>query len=88
MLIHGDSNLLNSNTKLCNIYTKTQAMPNLKEYFLDEDYTKDVNVTNDTSMYDPLNEDGVDQEDGSLSYKIKLGDKRYKLSFDVNKKSN
>jgi hypothetical protein len=60
-------------------------MPNLKEYFLDEDYTKDVNVTNDTSMYDPLNEDGVDQEDGSLSYKIKLGDKRYKLSFDVNK---
>lgn len=60
-------------------------MSYLKDYFLGEDYTKDVNVNNDTSMYDPLNEDGVDQEDGSLSYKIKLGDKRYKLSFDVNK---
>lgn len=60
-------------------------MSYLKDYFLGEDYTKDVNVNNDTSMYDPLHEDGVDQEDGSLSYKIKLGDKRYKLSFDVNK---
>ena len=59
-------------------------MSYLKEYFLNEDYTKDVNVTNDTSMYDPLNEDGENQ-DGTLFYKIKLGDKRYKLSFDVNK---
>ena len=59
-------------------------MSYLKEYFLNEDYTKDVNVTNDTSMYDPLNEDG-DNQDGTLFYKIKLGDKRYKLSFDVNK---
>jgi len=84
MPTHGDSNLLNSNTKFCNIYTKTIPMNNLKEYFLDEDYTKDVNVTNDTSMYDPLNEDG-DNQDGTLFYKIKLGDKRYKLSFDVNK---
>ena len=84
MPIHGDLNLLKSNTKFYNIYTKTQAMSNLKEYFLDEDYTKDVNVTNDTSMYDPLNEDG-DNQDGTLFYKIKLGDKRYKLSFDVNK---
>jgi hypothetical protein len=49
-------------------------MNNLKEYFLDEDYTNDA-----------LKEDGVNQEDGSLSYKIKLGDKRYKLRFDVNK---
>ena len=49
-------------------------MNNLKEYFLDEDYTNDA-----------LKEDGVNQEDGSLSYKIKLGDKRYKLKFDVNK---
>jgi len=74
MLIHGDSNLLNSNTKFYNIYTKTIPMNNLKEYFLDEDYTNDA-----------LKEDGVNQEDGSLSYKIKLGDKRYKLKFDVNK---
>jgi len=49
-------------------------MSNLKEYFLDENYTNPT-----------LNEDGENQEDGSLSYKIKLGDKRYKLSFDVNK---
>jgi hypothetical protein len=40
-------------------------MSYLKEYFLNEDYTKDVNVTNDTSMYDPLNEDG-DNQDGTL----------------------
>lgn len=59
-------------------------MSYLKDYFLGEDYTKDVNVNNDTSMYDPLNEDGENQE-GTLIYKIKLGDKRYKLSFDVNK---
>ena len=59
-------------------------MSYLKDYFLGEDYTKDVNVNNDTSMYDPLNEDGENQE-GTLTYKIKLGDKRYKLSFDVNK---
>jgi hypothetical protein len=26
----------------------------LKDFFVNEDYTKDVNVTNDTSMYDPL----------------------------------
>ena len=49
-------------------------MSNLKEYFLDENYTNPT-----------LNEDGENQEDGSLSYKIKLGEKRYKLSFDVNK---
>ena len=49
-------------------------MSNLKEYFIDEDYTNPA-----------LNEDGENQEDGSLSYKIKLGDKRYKLKFDVNK---
>jgi hypothetical protein len=49
-------------------------MNNLKEYFLDKDYTNDA-----------LKEDGVNQEDGSLAYKIKLGDKRYKLRFDVNK---
>ena len=59
-------------------------MSYLKDYFLGEDYTKDVNVNNDTSMYDPLYEDGENQE-GTLTYKIKLGDKRYKLSFDVNK---
>jgi hypothetical protein len=59
-------------------------MSYLKEYFLSEDYTKDVNISDDTAMYDPLNEDGTNQE-GTLTYKIKLGDKRYKLSFDVNK---
>jgi hypothetical protein len=60
-------------------------MSYLKDYFLSEDYTKDVNVNNDTSMYDPLNEDGINQEDGSLTYKVTLGDKKYRLKFDVNK---
>ena len=60
-------------------------MSYLKDYFLSEDYTKDVNVNNDTPMYDPLNEDGINQEDGSLTYKVTLGDKKYRLKFDVNK---
>lgn len=51
---------------------------------LEEDYTKDVNVTNDTSMYDPLSEDGRDQE-GTLSYTTTINDRRYKVNFGVNK---
>ena len=53
---------------------------NLKE----GDYTKDVNYSNDTDMYDPLQEDGVNQE--SLpKYNVKVQGKRYVLTFDVNK---
>ena len=51
---------------------------------LEEDYTKDVNITNDTSMYDPLYEDGADQE-GTLKYTTTIDGRRYKVSFDVNK---
>ena len=51
---------------------------------LEEDYTKDVNITNDTSMYDPLNEDGDDQQ-GMLKYTTTIDGRRYKVSFDVNK---
>jgi len=51
---------------------------------LEEDYTKDVNITNDTSMYDPLFEDGADQE-GTLKYTTTIDGRRYKVSFDVNK---
>ena len=51
---------------------------------LEGDYTKDVNITNDTSMYDPLYEDGADQE-GTLKYTTTIDGRRYKVSFDVNK---
>ena len=51
---------------------------------LEGDYTKDVNVTNDTSMYDPLHEDGDDQQ-GMLKYTTTIDGRKYKVSFDVNK---
>lgn len=51
---------------------------------LEGDYSKDVNITNDTSMYDPLSEDGTDQE-GTLKYTTTIDDRKYKVSFDVNK---
>ena len=51
---------------------------------LEGDYTKDVNYTNDTSMYDPLSEDGTDQE-GTLKYTTTIDGRKYKVSFDVNK---
>jgi hypothetical protein len=57
---------------------------NFKDFFVNEDYTKDVNVTNDTSMYDPLNEDGENQE-GTLKYNTNIDGQKYKVSFDVNK---
>ena len=49
---------------------------------LEADYTKDVNITNDTSMYDPLNED---DQDGTLKYTTNIDGRGYKVSFDVNK---
>tara|TARA_R110001592_G_scaffold97240_3_gene278506 strand:+ start:209 stop:640 length:432 start_codon:yes stop_codon:yes gene_type:complete len=51
---------------------------------LEEDYSKDINITNDTSMYDPLHEDGDDQQ-GMLKYTTTIDGRRYKVSFDVNK---
>ena len=51
---------------------------------LEGDYTKDVNVIKTTSMYDPLHEDGDDQQ-GMLKYTTTIDGRRYKVSFDVNK---
>ena len=51
---------------------------------LEGDYSKDVNYTNDTAMYDPLHEDGDDQE-GTLKYTTTIDGRKYKVSFDVNK---
>jgi len=51
---------------------------------LEGDYSKDINVTNDTAMYDPLNEDGENQE-GVLKYNTTIDGRKYKVSFDVNK---
>ena len=57
----------------------------LLDYFLiQEDAVKDINVTNDTSMYDPLNEDGENQ-DGTLKYNTDIDGRKCKVSFDVNK---
>jgi len=51
---------------------------------LEGDYSKDVNYTDDTAMYDTLHEDGDDQE-GTLKYTTTIDGRRYKVSFDVNK---
>ena len=56
----------------------------LKDFFVNEDYTKDVNIDDTTSMYDPLNEDGENQE-GVLKYTTDIDGEKYKVSFDVNK---
>lgn len=56
----------------------------LKDFFVNEDYTKDVNINDTTSMYDPLNEDGENQE-GVLTYRTTIDNTKYKVSFDVNK---
>jgi hypothetical protein len=51
---------------------------------LEGDYSKDINYTNDPAMYDPLSEDGADQE-GTLKYTTTIDGRKYKVSFDVNK---
>ena len=51
---------------------------------LESDYSKDINYTDDTAMYDPLHEDGDDQE-GTLKYTTNIDGRKYKVSFDVNK---
>jgi hypothetical protein len=51
---------------------------------LEGDYSKDIHITNDTAMYDPLNEDGEDQ-DGTLKYTTDIDGRKYKITFDVNK---
>ncbi len=51
---------------------------------LEGDYSKDINYTNDTAMYDPLHEDGDDQQ-GMLKYTTTIDGRKYKVNFDVNK---
>jgi len=51
---------------------------------LEGDYSKDINYTDDTAMYDPLHEDGDDQQ-GMLKYTTNIDGRKYKVSFDVNK---
>ena len=51
---------------------------------LEGDYSKDIHVTNDTAMYDSLNEDGENQ-DGTLKYTTNIDGRKYKITFDVNK---
>ena len=51
---------------------------------LEGDYSKNVNYTDDTAMYDPLHEDGDDQQ-GMLKYTTTIDGRKYKVSFDVNK---
>ena len=51
---------------------------------LERDYSKDVNYTDDTSMYDPLHEDG-DNQQGMLKYTTTIDGRKYKVNFDVNK---
>ena len=51
---------------------------------LEGDYSKNVNYTDDTAMYDPLHEDGDDQQ-GMLKYTTTIDGRRYKVNFDVNK---
>jgi len=51
---------------------------------LEGDYSKNVNYTDDTAMYDPLHEDGDDQQ-GMLKYTTTIDGRKYKVNFDVNK---
>lgn len=49
----------------------------LKEFFVTEDASDDLDFTDDTRMYDPIVED--------LQYNAKLGDQQFKVTFDVNR---
>lgn len=58
----------------------------LIEFFpiVESDYTKDLKISDDTSMYDPLQEDGADQQE-LPRYNVTVQGKKYILTFDVNK---
>jgi len=58
----------------------------LIEFFpiVESDYTKDLKISDDTSMYDPLQEDGADQQE-LPRYNVTVQGKKYVLTFDVNK---
>jgi|TARA_R100001460_G_scaffold81113_1_gene122036 hypothetical protein len=54
---------------------------NLKDFYLNEDFTKDVNVDDSSKLYDPVNEN----DEGVLKYNTTIDGRKYKVSFDVNK---
>ena len=53
----------------------------LKDFYLNEDYTKDINVDDSSKFYDPVNEN----DEGILKYNTTIDGRKYKVSFDVNK---
>ena len=53
---------------------------NLKDFYLNEDYTKDVNIDDPSKLYDPVNENN-----DILKYNTTIDGRKYKVSFDVNK---
>ena len=52
----------------------------LKDFYLNEDYTKDVNIDDPSKLYDPVNENN-----DILKYNTTIDGRKYKVSFDVNK---
>ena len=53
----------------------------LIEFFpiVESDYTKDLKISDDTSMYDPLQEDGADQQE-LPRYNVTVQGKKYILT--------
>lgn len=52
----------------------------LKDFYLNEDFTKDVNIDDPSKLYDPVNENN-----DILKYNTTIDGRKYKVSFDVNK---
>ena len=53
----------------------------LKDFYLNEDFTKDINVYDSSKFYDPVNEN----DEGILKYNTTIDGRKYKVNFDVNK---
>ena len=53
----------------------------LKDFYLNEDFTKDINVDDSSKFYDPVNENDED----ILKYNTTIDGRKYKVNFDVNK---
>ena len=53
----------------------------LKDFYLNEDFTKDINMDDSSKFYDPVNEN----DEGILKYNTTIDGRKYKVNFDVNK---
>ena len=53
----------------------------LKDFYLNEDFTNDINVDDSSKFYDPVNEN----DEGILKYNTTIDGRKYKVNFDVNK---